>query len=152
MKLKYFVPIFCLGVGLTASVNAQEQPPKSRPLLLDEQVKEYWISQKVAPQYPRRALRKGIQGCTTVAYGIQADGTTVDHKILVTSSKLFEKPSLDAARQFQYKPTERNAERIAAVTTNTFTYEISDGNESKRSTLADACRSKALEIIESLAD
>ncbi len=100
-------------------------------IALDDQLKDYWVVEgKVAPRYPKMALRRGISGCAAVGYIIEADGSTSDHKVLAYyPSTIFDKTAIKAAEQFTYRPSVHNADKISALTLNVFTYQISNGKK-----------------------
>jgi protein TonB len=60
---------------------------------------------KVAPQYPRRALQKGIEGHVTVEFTVTALGTVVDTKVIdANPPNIFNRAAMNAAKKFKYKP------------------------------------------------
>jgi len=67
---------------------------------------EYLPIAKVAPMYPRRAARKGIEGHCTVVYTVKTDGTVKNVQAIESecTHSSFKKPSINAAKQFRYKP------------------------------------------------
>jgi len=140
-----------LILSVLFSVNVGAQDSESFMFLPGDQLDAYWvIEKKVAPNYPDRALRKGEQGCATVSFVIEPDGTTSNHNVLIFSSELFKDPSVSAAEDFLYLPSEENVDKVSVITINTFTYEISNSSrpdEEKRQALHDACESKAIEVL-----
>lgn len=122
MKIPSFKNAILSLLLLPISVFAQYE------IALDEELDSYWsVDKKVAPRYPRMALRRGVMGCAAVSYVIEADGTTGDHKVVANyPSDVFDKSATKAAKQFTYKPSEQNPDRIPAITLNVFTYFVSD--------------------------
>ncbi|MAN52534.1 MULTISPECIES: energy transducer TonB [Marinimicrobium] len=65
---------------------------------------------KVAPQYPRLAATRGIEGFVTVEYTVTATGRTADVVIVeaVTTegqtTSVFDRAAIAAAEQFKYQP------------------------------------------------
>jgi protein TonB len=60
---------------------------------------------KVAPQYPRRALQKGIEGHVTVEFTVTALGTVIDPKVIdANPPNIFNRAAMNAAKKFKYKP------------------------------------------------
>lgn len=61
---------------------------------------------KVAPIFPRRALSAGIFGQCLVRYTVTPMGTVKDVEVVEEecSEAVFQKPSIDAALRFKYKP------------------------------------------------
>ncbi|MCW3148003.1 TonB family protein [Stutzerimonas stutzeri] len=80
---------------------------------------------KQAPDYPDRALDKGIEGDCTVTYGVTPDGRVENPQVLGDCHPLFVRPSLAAARTFRYRPriVDGRAVRVPNVK-NTFHYRI----------------------------
>lgn len=114
--------------------------------------KAYWYPEKkVAPVYPRRALQKGKQGCATVGYVVEADGSTSTHRVIaVFPSKIFNASSIKAAKQFVYSPTEGNSDKTPVYVTNTFTFQIGGGDgrrEEVQAELSEVCNTAANESL-----
>ena len=60
---------------------------------------------KVAPQYPRRALQKGIEGHVTVEFTVTALGTVIDPKVIdANPPNVFNRAAMNAVKKFKYKP------------------------------------------------
>jgi protein TonB len=60
---------------------------------------------KVAPQYPRRALQKGIEGHVTVEFTVTALGTVIDPKVIdANPPTVFNRAAMNAVKKFKYKP------------------------------------------------
>jgi TonB family protein len=123
-------------------------------IALDDQLDAYWIiDKKVAPVYPERALIKETSGCAAVGFIIEADGRTSNHKVLAHSpNNVFDRTSIRAARQFRYKPSAQNPDKVTALTLNSFTFQVSgtgrkfDSDQQKE--LAETCRSAGRKILE----
>ena len=84
---------------------------------------------KVAPNYPQRALQRGIEGYCTVQYTVTVQGSVRDARVLEEhcTHTLFREPSLQAALKFKYKP--RIIDGLAVQVTgvrNRFIYRIED--------------------------
>ena len=82
---------------------------------------------KIAPIYPRRAAARGLEGYCIVEYTVTASGTTRDVALVpdACSHSLFEKPSLEAAAKFKYKPRIVDGQAIEVTgVRNKFSYEL----------------------------
>jgi len=75
---------------------------------------EYLPIVKVAPIYPRRAAERGITGTCMVVYNVTTLGTVKDVQVVEghCEESIFERPSIDAAYRFKYKPRVINGEAI----------------------------------------
>lgn len=59
---------------------------------------------KVAPVYPTRALAKRLEGYVLVEFVVTTSGAVRDVVVIESTAPLFEKPAVEAAREFKYKP------------------------------------------------
>ncbi|MDF7793773.1 energy transducer TonB [Pseudomonas syringae] len=86
---------------------------------------QYQPLSKEAPDYPERALDKGIEGDCTVVYDVSPQGTVVNPQVQGACHPLFMRPSLTAAQTFRYQPriVEGRAVTVSGVK-NTFHYRI----------------------------
>jgi protein TonB len=67
---------------------------------------EYLPIVKVAPQYPRRAASKGIQGYVILSFTVTKLGTVIDPVVLEAKpTGYFERAAKKAVKRFKYKPT-----------------------------------------------
>ncbi len=66
---------------------------------------EYLPIVKVAPQYPRRALSKGIEGYVVLEYTVTKQGTVKDPIVVESQPKgTFDKAAIKSALRYKYKP------------------------------------------------
>jgi len=87
---------------------------------------EYLPIVKVAPIYPRRALQRGITGECLVTYTVTPSGTVRDVSVVEgqCSDSVFERPSVEAALRFRYKPRVIDGEAVEVTGVyNRFFYE-----------------------------
>jgi protein TonB len=88
-------------------------------------VERYKPIEKQAPEYPRGALRKGLEGDCTVRYTVNTKGEVESPEVLANCHPLFKKPSLEAAKTFRYSPRMVNGNAVAVNNVhNTFEYRI----------------------------
>ncbi|WP_415845301.1 TonB family protein [Stutzerimonas zhaodongensis] len=87
--------------------------------------RQYLPIAKDAPDYPSRALDKGIEGTCTVTYSVNPQGRIENPKALEDCHPLFIRPSLTAAKSFRYQPriVDGRAVTVPEVK-NTFHYRI----------------------------
>ena len=65
--------------------------------------------------YPLEAIQNMVQGATTVAFTIEADGTTHDISVAITSGNSdLDKAAIACVSHWLYKPAEKNGEPVAA--------------------------------------
>ncbi|GLK88037.1 hypothetical protein GCM10017655_10990 [Pseudomonas turukhanskensis] len=80
---------------------------------------------KEAPEYPDKALEKGIEGDCTVTYTVTPQGRVDNPQVLGQCHPLLVRPSLAAARTFRYQPRIVDGQAISVNNVkNTFHYRI----------------------------
>lgn len=80
---------------------------------------------KEAPEYPDKALEKGIEGDCTVTYTVTPQGRVDNPQVLGQCHPLLVRPSLAAARTFRYQPRIVDGQAISVANVkNTFHYRI----------------------------
>ncbi|ASP39290.1 protein TonB [Bacterioplanes sanyensis] len=66
---------------------------------------EYLPIVKVAPNYPRRAAQRGIEGYVVVEFTVTKLGTVSNPRVIEAEPKgIFDRAALKAAAKFKYKP------------------------------------------------
>ena len=84
---------------------------------------------KVAPNYPQRAINRGIEGHCTVQYTVTLQGSTREVRVLEgqCTHELFQEPSLQAARNFKYKPRVIDGQAVQVTgVRNRFVYRLEE--------------------------
>ena len=85
--------------------------------------RQYLPIAKEAPDYPDRALDKGIEGDCSVTYTVTPQGRVADPQVAGDCHPLFVRPSLAAAKTFRYQPRIVAGQAVAvAGVKNTFHY------------------------------
>lgn len=64
---------------------------------------------QVAPIYPMDATRHGLSGFAEIEFIIDERGSVVNVKVTKSSDKIFEKPTINALRQWNFTPGEKIA-------------------------------------------
>ncbi|WP_122671508.1 energy transducer TonB [Pseudomonas viridiflava] len=86
---------------------------------------QYQPLSKEAPDYPERALDKGIEGDCTVVYDVSPQGRVVNPQVQGTCHPLFMRPSIAAAETFRYQPRIIDGKPVTVSgVKNTFHYRI----------------------------
>ena len=65
---------------------------------------EYMPIVQVAPQYPRRAAERGLEGYVTLEFVVTRQGTVRDPVVIESSNAVFDRAALDAVQRFRYRP------------------------------------------------
>jgi TonB family protein len=104
---------------------------------------EYLPISKVQPQYPRRALSKGISGWVIVEFTVTALGTVTDPFVISNCgwiknarnqgkcednpNSVFDSAATKAAEKFKYKPKVIDGESVATASVqNKFSFELTE--------------------------
>ncbi|MEQ8427815.1 MAG: TonB family protein [Gammaproteobacteria bacterium] len=89
---------------------------------------EYLPIVKVAPQYPRRAVSRGIEGYVIVEYTVTKQGTVKDPVIIQAEPEsIFNKSAVDSVLRYKYKPRVINGEPVEVPGVQTkITYELEE--------------------------
>lgn len=94
---------------------------------------EYLPIVKVAPQYPRRAAQRSIEGFCTVQFTVTTTGATRDVSVIPSDcikkdgslTTMFNRASVRAAEKFKYKPRVEDGQAIEVQNVkNRFVYEM----------------------------
>jgi len=70
---------------------------------------------RINPDYPPRALTRGIEGWVQVRFTITATGTVRDPSVVKSSSQMFEEAALKAIARWRYNPKIENGEGVERV-------------------------------------
>ena len=74
---------------------------------------EYLPIVKVAPQYPRRALSRGVEGYVILEYTVTKQGTVIEPKIIEAQPEnVFDQAAIKSALRYKYKPRIVNGQAI----------------------------------------
>ena len=74
---------------------------------------EYMPIVQVAPQYPRRAQQRGLEGWVTLEFTVTEQGTVRDPVVVDSSSSIFENAAKEAVQRFRYRPRVIDGEPVA---------------------------------------
>lgn len=112
------------GAGKLAEPESKVQAPQavSEPAF---DVKNYQPVSKQVPDYPARAMDQGLQGDCTVSYSVNAQGRVENPQAEADCHPLFIRPSINAAKNFQYQPRMVNGQAVMVQKVrNTFQFRI----------------------------
>ena len=74
---------------------------------------EYLPIVKVAPQYPRRAAQRGIEGYVVVEFDVTTLGTVANARVIESDPpNIFNRAAISAANKFKYKPKMVNGKAV----------------------------------------
>ena len=60
-----------------------------------------------APEYPRGAERRGIEGSVTISFSVEADGSVADAEVTASTPEgVFDRAALAAVEQWRFEPAD----------------------------------------------
>ena len=88
---------------------------------------EMLATEVTPPVYPRAAIRRGQEGWVDVEFTVLADGRTADAVVTAASpERVFDRSSLRAVEQWQFKPRIYRGRPIDQRVTTRITYTLQD--------------------------
>jgi len=82
---------------------------------------------RIEPQYPPRALERGIEGTCDVSFDVTPDGTPTNVQIVRCDSSMLERSSIRAVERWRYNPKVENGIPVARRGVRTqFDYQMSE--------------------------
>ena len=118
-KIQFLIVLCCL---FSVSVIAQDS--ESIVVVVQDDLSAYWIATtREDPRYPRVAFNNGKQGCAVIAFVIDSDGTTSNHKVLFSyPDAAFNRAAINAYKHWRFEPADSNTTRAAVYTSMTATF------------------------------
>jgi TonB family protein len=149
--------IILLGLLLSPFDGFSQSESKKVIMVLEGDLGPYWKVKSANPAYfPAGAQQHKIQGCASVGFFIEPDGTTSDHQLLVSSPKgVFDKSAIKAAKKLTFERSEQNNAELTVFTSRTYTYtykvvnDLEDGKGGEQR-LAKLCIEAANENLKSI--
>jgi protein TonB len=70
---------------------------------------------KVSPVYPQRALARRLEGYVLLEFAVTRTGAVKDIVVVESTAQIFERPAIEAALKFRYKPRVIDGESVEVV-------------------------------------
>jgi protein TonB len=99
-------------------------PPPAEPVRVGGNVTEPVKTKNVQPAYPAEARQKRIQGIVILDVVVDATGHVGDIRVLQSPDPLLSDASIEAVRQWEYRPALLNGEPIAVLMTVTIDFSL----------------------------
>jgi protein TonB len=90
------------GDDLSAAFDVGELDQRARPIF------------QAAPAYPFELRQKKVEGVVYMLFIVDKDGRVVNPKVEKSDHPAFERPALDAVRQWKFEPAVRGGEKVAS--------------------------------------
>lgn len=111
---------FSPGSGESDAPLFDLSPLETRPAGPDQSIRPVELT---APDYPGRALRKGITGYVTVAFTVNAEGRTERVEVLdARPAQVFDRHAVEAVRQWRFEPAVRGGKPVARRVSQTINF------------------------------
>jgi periplasmic protein TonB len=89
---------------------------------------DYMPIVQVAPQYPRRAADRGLEGYVLLEFTVTREGTVRDPQVIESSNAMFDRAAIDAVLRFRYRPRVIDGEPVEVPGVRfRITFELRDG-------------------------
>lgn len=127
-KTSLFWSISLISVALVAGyVTTPRLALADQTILAGEVGKNLFPISKTSPVYPESAEEQKLEGYVIVKFDVMGDGRTANITIEESSSELFNRPSLIAARSFVYKP--RTDNKVMRNVLHKISYALAETNK-----------------------
>jgi TonB family protein len=113
-----------LGLSLLCCGQAAAGEPGPEPVITTD-TGERKPRHTVVPVYPELALRERVEGDVQVCFNVDREGRPHGVKVRRSSNRIFEKPSLAAARASTFEPLLPGAQLSGIKTCRTFRFRLS---------------------------
>jgi periplasmic protein TonB len=68
---------------------------------------------QAAPSYPSELRKRNLEGSVQVVFLVDRDGKVVGPKVEKSTNPSFDRPAIEAVRQWKFEPRTRNGEKVA---------------------------------------
>lgn len=109
---------------VTAQRSAFPQNSDTRHLRVSGEVEQSNLTKKVQPVYPTSAKAAGVQGTVLLDMEISAEGVPQEIRVISSPSDDLTESSLEAVRQWRYRPTLLNGNPVAVVAEVTINFTL----------------------------
>lgn len=116
-------PVAALNGSADHTQEQQQATPKK--VRIGGNIAQKNLETKVNPTYPPSAKAAGIQGTVVLDATITKEGVPVDLRVVSSPSDDLTQASLDAVRQWRYKPVLLNGEPVEVETTININFTLS---------------------------
>ena len=104
------------GIGIAAAVDTSMSLDTGQGFSMASADGDAVPMVRVPPQYPERALQRGIEGRVLIEFTITKSGSVKDAKIIAAEpSSIFNKAAIKAVLQWKYNPKIVNGEAVEQV-------------------------------------
>ena len=110
--------LFCAGITNLFDINNLDQRPTPRV--------------QPQPAYPYEMSRAGISGSATVRFIIDENGVVIHTRIIRSSHRNFEVPTLQAVRKWTFKAARKGGKAVKVSATNTLEFALGDRQPTPR--------------------
>jgi protein TonB len=112
------------GVAALERDIAQLRLATAAPRVSNDQIKR---TRYVAPEYPREAMLKSIEGSVKVRFTIDSDGKVSEASVLSsTANHVFDKAALNAVRRWRFEPLTVGGEPAQATLDTSVVFKMAD--------------------------
>ena len=109
------------------AVAIQEETEEQRNARLSNNYEYYTLVKRVAPEFPKRALRGGFKGYVVIEYRINPEGVVTNPVVIESQpNDIFDKAALTAIKQWQYEANFKDIEPADALARTRMLFSYAD--------------------------
>lgn len=106
---------FDTQLSVSMAPPAMETSPAASSVGFGASDGDYLPIVKIAPVYPQRALARRLEGHVLLEFAVTRIGTVRDIVVVESTAEIFERPAIEAALKFRYKPRVIDGESVEVV-------------------------------------
>jgi protein TonB len=114
--------------GPSQSGSAQpESEIARRPAVVLPVVKDARVLRQVDPEYPRDAMREGVEGSIELRFTVKADGKVADIEVVTANPpQTFDRAAISALRRWRYEPRREDGVAVDSRTRVRLEFKLTD--------------------------
>jgi TonB family protein len=122
------VPVMATVTVFFALDSDRNTSAQGQPIRVGSNIQESKLVHKVAPEYPKLAMRARVQGKVILVVTVDEEGNVSDVQT-VSGHPLLNDAAVIAVRQWKYSPTYLNGEAVPVIATVTVIFRLDGGND-----------------------
>lgn len=107
----------------SATETASRESPPQDFVAVDQQPE---VMKKAEPLYPELAKKAGMEGMVWVKILVDTAGKAREVTLLKSDAEIFNKPTIDAAKEFEFKPARIKDKPVSVWVSVPFKYKLAD--------------------------
>jgi protein TonB len=90
-------------------------------------VKDARVLRQIDPEYPRDAMREGVEGSIELRFTVKADGKVADIEVVTANPpQTFDRAAISALRRWRYEPRREDGVAVDSRTRVRLEFKLTD--------------------------